>query len=65
MPDPDAERARQRIVLAGDPPSPIHPPPGCPFHPRCAYAEARCAAQVPRLEAFRDREVSCLRAGEI
>jgi len=65
QPDPDAERTRQRIVLAGDPPSPIHPPPGCPFHPRCAYAEARCAAQVPRLEAFRGREVSCLRAGEI
>ncbi|MEN9677862.1 MAG: hypothetical protein RIS76_3758 [Verrucomicrobiota bacterium] len=46
--DPDSKR--QRIVLGGDVPSPIHPPPGCPFHPRCRVAEARCSTEVPKLQ---------------
>ena len=45
--DPDHKRAR--LILPGDLPSPIHPPPGCPFHPRCPVAEARCRVEVPRL----------------
>jgi oligopeptide/dipeptide ABC transporter ATP-binding protein len=45
--DPDAKR--QRIFLAGEVPSPIHPPGGCPFHPRCPLAEARCQTDVPAL----------------
>jgi len=49
--DPDPKR--QRIVLPGDVPSPINPPSGCPFHPRCPVAEARCKTEVPAL-----REVS-------
>jgi len=49
--DPDSKR--QRIVLPGDVPSPINPPSGCPFHPRCPVAEARCKTEVPAL-----REVS-------
>jgi oligopeptide/dipeptide ABC transporter ATP-binding protein len=49
--DPDSKR--QRIVLPGDVPSPINPPSGCPFHPRCPVAEARCKTEVPTL-----REVS-------
>jgi oligopeptide transport system ATP-binding protein len=44
--DPDSKR--QRIILPGDVPSPIHPPPGCPFHPRCPVAELpRCQAEIP------------------
>ena len=45
--DPDSKR--QRIVLGGDVPSPINPPAGCPFHPRCPVAEARCRTELPAL----------------
>jgi oligopeptide transport system ATP-binding protein len=65
VPDPDAERARRRIVLAGDPPSPANPPPGCAFHTRCPHAQDRCRAAIPPLEAFAGREVACVRAAEI
>jgi oligopeptide transport system ATP-binding protein len=65
-PNPDVERARQRIVLAGDPPSPVNPPSGCTFHPRCAYAQEKCKAAVPPLLTIDDgREVACVRIGEI
>ncbi|MBL9195142.1 MAG: dipeptide ABC transporter ATP-binding protein [Opitutaceae bacterium] len=63
-PNPDIERSRKRIVLPGDPPSPINPPSGCTFHPRCPHAIAACRSEVPRLKPFDGREVSCLRAGE-
>ncbi len=49
--DPDSKRAR--IVLPGDVPSPINPPSGCPFHPRCPVAEARCKTEVPALREIK------------
>jgi oligopeptide transport system ATP-binding protein len=65
-PDPDAERARQRIVLAGDPPSPLNPPAGCAFHPRCPFAQEECRRAVPPLAQIADgREVACIRVNEI
>lgn len=51
VPVPDPERKRTRIILPGDVPSPANPPPGCPFHPRCPYAFARCRTEVPPLYA--------------
>ena len=66
VPDPDVERVRRRIVLQGDPPSPIHPPAGCAFHPRCPHAVDRCKASVPPLvPSGPDRQAACLRLGEI
>ena len=48
--DPDSEKSRQRIPLEGEVPSPIDPPSGCKFRPRCAYATDRCAQEPPVLE---------------
>jgi peptide/nickel transport system ATP-binding protein len=42
IPDPDANQRRERIILEGDVPSPIKPPPACRFHPRCRYATEVC-----------------------
>jgi len=64
-PNPEVERTRQRIVLLGDPPSPINPPAGCSFHPRCPHAQETCRAAVPALRAAGvGREVACDRLGE-
>jgi peptide/nickel transport system ATP-binding protein len=49
VPVPDPEHKRSRIVLQGDVPSPMAPPPGCPFNPRCPYAMDRCRREVPPL----------------
>jgi len=49
IPDPKLEGTRERTVLRGEVPSPLTPPGGCVFHPRCPIAEARCSAEIPRL----------------
>jgi peptide/nickel transport system ATP-binding protein len=61
VPDPVNRDARRnsRIVLEGDVPSPINPPSGCRFHPRCAYARADCATRVPTFENVGDGAVAC------
>ncbi|MEA3145872.1 MAG: oligopeptide transport system ATP-binding protein, partial [Verrucomicrobiota bacterium] len=66
VPDPLVERSRRRIILEGDPPSPMNPPRGCPFHPRCSYAIEACKAHRPELEVKEsDRLAACIRVGEI
>jgi peptide/nickel transport system ATP-binding protein/oligopeptide transport system ATP-binding protein len=44
------EKSRNRILLEGEVPSPIHAPSGCPFHPRCPYATEQCRKEVPLLK---------------
>jgi oligopeptide/dipeptide ABC transporter ATP-binding protein len=50
VPVPDPRSTRKRIILAGDVPSPVNPPPGCRFHTRCPLAEARCRVAVPAMK---------------
>jgi peptide/nickel transport system ATP-binding protein len=49
IPDPDLSAMRQQIVLEGDVPSPIEPPSGCRFHPRCRFATDICRLEEPPL----------------
>ena len=60
IPDPQIERTRQRIVLQGDVPSPMSPPSGCSFHPRCPYVMDRCRTEAPTLTPRDEgRSVAC------
>jgi oligopeptide/dipeptide ABC transporter ATP-binding protein len=60
VPNPDPTARRARTLLPGDVPSPIHPPPGCAFHPRCQFAEERCRAEEPKLlSGSEDHAVAC------
>jgi peptide/nickel transport system ATP-binding protein/oligopeptide transport system ATP-binding protein len=64
IPIPDPHVRKQRILLPGDVPSPVNPPGGCRFHPRCPVAVAHCAAQEPPThEVSRDHWVACWRVG--
>jgi oligopeptide/dipeptide ABC transporter ATP-binding protein len=49
-PDPVAADRRKRVGVTGEVPSPIRPPSGCPFHPRCPRAQAKCSVERPELE---------------
>ena len=60
LPDPAAEEAREHQVLPGEVPSPLNPPPGCVFHPRCSLAEPACRERVPDLLELRPEHwVAC------
>jgi oligopeptide transport system ATP-binding protein len=54
VPIPDMSRKKERVVLEGDVPSPVNPPPGCTFHPRCSYREALCSQSEPPLDFTAD-----------
>jgi peptide/nickel transport system ATP-binding protein/oligopeptide transport system ATP-binding protein len=60
IPLPDPKAKRERIILEGDVPSPVNPPPGCRFHTRCAIAGERCSVEEPPLvDAGGEHFVAC------
>jgi oligopeptide transport system ATP-binding protein len=66
IPDPARERRRERIVLTGDPPSPMNQPIGCFFHPRCPYCIEACKEAMPPLIDWQpDHSAACIRVPEI
>jgi peptide/nickel transport system ATP-binding protein len=62
IPDPHLEEKRERIILQGDVPSPLNPPPGCNFHTRCPIAASECSQMVPPLRDIGNgHEVACIK----
>ena len=59
VPMPETSRKKERIVLEGDVPSPVNPPSGCTFHPRCAYRQPLCSEMEPPLDFSDGHGVSC------
>ena len=64
IPDPEKERARQRVVLTGDVPSPANPPSGCHFHTRCPRAQDYCKEHIPVLESQENGAANGASGGE-
>ena len=68
IPDPELERQRKRIVLEGDVPSPLNPPHGCTFHPRCPIAKDICSKEIPPLKNYnkngKDHYAACFFGGK-
>ncbi len=65
IPEPDPDIQRKRVVLAGDVPSPVNPPSGCRFHPRCPIAIERCSVEEPELrEVEPGHYAACHLAGQ-
>ena len=63
IPDPVLDAQRERILLTGEVPSPLHPPSGCVFHPRCPIAEEDCGRVVPELrEVGNNHWAACIKA---
>jgi dipeptide transport system ATP-binding protein len=58
-PSPDPSRKRERIILKGELPSPLNPPTGCTFHPRCPIAFDKCTATSPALETHGSTSAAC------
>jgi oligopeptide/dipeptide ABC transporter ATP-binding protein len=58
VPDPKRNRMRERIVVGGEPPSPVDPPSGCVFHTRCPRARELCKVEVPRLSEYPNGHVA-------
>jgi oligopeptide/dipeptide ABC transporter ATP-binding protein len=66
IPVPDVEHKQQRIVLQGDVPSPLNPPPACRFHTRCPFVMERCKTHEPLLEDIGNgHQVACHRQAEV
>ncbi len=62
IPDPKTEKTRTRIILKGEVPSPVNPPPGCHFHPRCHMAVEECSRERPPLRDIGNGHfVACIR----
>lgn len=60
IPNVKAKEPQERILLTGDIPSPVNPPSGCPFHPRCRYCTERCKTEKPQLRTMADgTQVAC------
>ncbi len=64
IPDPVVGKSRQRILLEGELPTPLNPPPGCPFVTRCPYATERCSKEMPELKEVSGRKVACFKVHE-
>ncbi len=66
VPEPDPDTKMERIILAGEVPNPANPPAGCPFHPRCKYAQGLCSERVPEWQEIeREHFTACHFAREL